>query len=203
MTEFGDIVEGFKAGDPAAWSSLYRHFFPFLVGYLRKHQRLEVQDAEDLASSVLLIVAIQLKAGQLRSPEALAPYIFRLVERHTCLWIRGRYWQREQVPITEDLPIASRAPSPEQTAIRHEQLEAVWRTVKRLTPLNQELFHRVYVLRQSRGQIQRELGLTETQFRLRKSQTKIRLIVWIHRLRAKVRGQMRTLWDLRKELDPK
>jgi DNA-directed RNA polymerase specialized sigma24 family protein len=66
MTEdFGDIVAGVRAGLPDAWSALYRRFYPTLVGYICKHFRAEVPDAEDLASDVLLLVAQQMDAGPL------------------------------------------------------------------------------------------------------------------------------------------
>lgn len=201
MTEdFGDIVAGVRAGSPDAWAALYRRFYPLLVGYICKHYRAEPEDAEDLASEVLLVVVRQIKRGDLREADALYAYIFSVQHRHVAHWMKRQYLGRHHEPIKKELPIVIDAPSAEDQILWQEQADALAQAAQLLSARDQELFRRVYVLEQTREQIRQELGLTENQFRLNKSRIKIKLFARIHRLRPQTDGQQHNLWELREQL---
>jgi RNA polymerase sigma factor (sigma-70 family) len=201
MTEdFGDIVAGVRSGNPDAWSSLYRRFYPLLVGYITKHFRADVYDAEDLASDILLIVAEQLKAGDLRDAGALYGYIFAVLRHQSARWMRDRYIGRHHVELKRELPIMLDARNAEEQLVFDEQVKALAHTTRHLSPFDRELFQRLYVLEQPREQIRAQMGLTETQLRLRKTHIKIRLMARLHGLTTTKDGQMRTLSGMREEM---
>jgi RNA polymerase sigma factor (sigma-70 family) len=201
MTEdFGDIVAGVRAGLPDAWAALYRRFYPTLVGYICKHFRAEVPDAEDLASDVLLLVAQQIKAGDLREAGALYGYIFAVLRNHKNLWMRDRYLGRHFVELKREIPIVLDALSAEEHLIRQEQIQALARMALQLSPRDRELFQRIYVFEETREQIRREMGLTETQLRLYKTRIKIRLMAKLNGLTVTQGGGFRTLGEMRAEL---
>jgi DNA-directed RNA polymerase specialized sigma24 family protein len=114
--------------------------------------------------------------------------------------MRDRYLGRHFVELKREIPIVLDALSAEEHMIRQEQTNALTRLALHLSPRDKELFQRIYVLEQTREQIRREMGLTETQLRLYKTRIKIRLMAKLNGLTVTQGGGFRTLGEMRAEL---
>lgn len=163
------LVERIARGDRDAEEELYSALLRFKF-LLRRRMR---GDAGDDAYHELQIVLVQaIRSGALKDPARLLGYARtvaqRLVYSHIASTIKGR----ANVSV-DDVPfVPCRERSPEGSAIESEQQAIAKRVFDGLSARDREILTRFYVLEQRPEQIQAEMKITATQFRLIKSRAK-------------------------------
>jgi RNA polymerase sigma factor (sigma-70 family) len=175
VTEPGwaELVERIQANDPTGLEQLYEVFSKGVRYFLCR--QLGPQDLDDKVHDVFLIIAQSIQRGDLREPERLMGYVRTVVRRQVAAHIDSAVKDRRNlVAVESGLPIADRGFNPEQLAIRRQQENVAWRILKGIAKRDREVLIRFYLQEQSPEQICREMGLTETQFRLIKSRAKAR-----------------------------
>ena len=161
------VVEGIRAGDPNAMEQLYTIFdrvirFQFL-------RQLGPDCADDLTQDLLVTIVTSIQQGKLREPERLMGFVQVIVHRKIASEIDVRVKARCNQADFEDLTLCDRGPNPEQSVVEHERKELAMRILNTLRKRDREVLARFYLEEQPADQICREMGLTDTQFRLVKS----------------------------------
>ncbi len=167
------LVAGVRAGDPAAVTALYHRFQPgvrFLIA-----RALRPDDVEDQVHNVLLAVIEAIKGGVLREPGRLAAYIRGVARNVIRVEITHAVRDRARFAQAEAVELIDGRLSPEEQASLNERVELAKSVLLRFPPLDREIVTRFYLRGESKEQICGELGLTSTQFRLRKSATKCQI----------------------------
>ena len=169
--KWASLVSGVVAGSAAAFTELYqelrglRYYFQRQVG---------LPDADDLYQETIVDLFMQIRRGDLREPERLAGYARAMAQRKVAGVISGRSRCRARERSIEDRPLRDFSPNPESAAIKHQQEEIAARILNSLPEQHREVLVRFYLDGHSAEQIQSDLNLTETQFRLIKSRAKAR-----------------------------
>ncbi len=170
---FADVVRQVAASDPEGFEQLYRIFAMQSV-HLRR--QFGFQDFEDRMHDVYLIVVESIQSGKVREPAALLSYIqgvARLVlcshantrSRRTRIFYSLCHWESNRCG----------RQTPEDTLRLKERSEIMRGLLQSLSPKEREVLIRFYLHEQAKEEICRDLGLTDTQFRLTKSRAKARL----------------------------
>jgi RNA polymerase sigma factor (sigma-70 family) len=134
-----------------------------------------LQDLDDRVHDIFLMVVQSIQRGELREPERLMGYVRTVVRRQTAGYIQGAvHSRRNHVNIDNGSPLCTREPDPERRAIEAQETEVATRVLKGLPRRDREVLVRFYLEEQLPEQICRDLGITETQFRLIKSRAKSR-----------------------------
>lgn len=166
------LLERVQKGDNHALEEFYRQWFQRLRLYFGN--RLGWDSADDHAQDVFLDAFAQIQRGALANLSCFPGYIYTIAARRVYAIIDQR--KREQ---GLDRELLFKAADPEQepaAAIYHEQrIGILQRALRRLGSKQREILIRFYLYEQSAEQIQREMGLTETQYRLLKSRAKSQL----------------------------
>ncbi len=186
------IVKQIRAGDPAGQSALYEAFAPGLRLFLGHHiQRPE--EVEDRLHDAFVKAVVAIRGGQLREPERLAGFLRTIAWRQITAFIDQAVEQRSLIEdLSGALRISSPGPSPEQLAIDRQWTEQAIEILQSFPALDREILVRFYWEEQSAGQICRELNLTPTQFRLRKTRAKGRFVREASREFSRVQMRKRT-----------
>jgi RNA polymerase sigma-70 factor (ECF subfamily) len=122
-----------------------------------------------------LIVAQAIRRGELREPERLMGFVRTVVRRQIAAQIdETSRKRRQQVDAELGMAVSDLTRSPEQEAIEREHEDLARRVLNGICPRDREILIRFYLEEQCADQICREMGLTETQFRLAKSRAKAR-----------------------------
>jgi len=167
------LVERIRDGDAAAVEELYT-IFSKGVRFLLWRQ-LGQQDLDDRVHDIFLMVVQSIQRGELREPERLMGYVRTVVRRQAAGYIQGAVTaRRKQVGLDGGSPIRDRSMDPERRAIEEQNTEVAMRVLKSLPHRDREVLVRFYLQEQTPEQICRDLGITETQFRLVKSRAKSR-----------------------------
>jgi RNA polymerase sigma factor (sigma-70 family) len=164
------LVDDLVAGQPSAMQELYDGFAPGLRLLFLNRLRAE-DDFEDLIHETLLAVIQPIRQGQLRHPDSLPGYVQTIAKRKSCRWIESRVTARRR-QVDEQTSLTDRRPGPEQMHARQEHVEIAREALTSLKPREREILERFYLQEQAPAQIQAEMGLTPTQFRLTKSRAK-------------------------------
>ena len=167
------LVEGVRAGDPAALEELYALFSKGIRFYLCR--QLGPQDLDDRVHDVFLTIAQAIQSGELREPERLMGYVRTVVRRQVAARIDANvHARRRQTSLEDGIVLRDHSPDPERLAIRSENVEVALRILNSIARRDREVLVRFYLDEQPAEQICREMNLTETQFRLIKSRAKAR-----------------------------
>lgn len=150
-----------QRGDRAGFDALIRcHFgLVYTIALARLGHR---EAAEDLAQEVFL--RAWLNIGELRDPNAFAPWVARQARNLATDWKRRRQFRSkllEVVPMDkqyEELPDVG-APGPADVAAQREHREILRRALQKLPPESRELVMLHYGQDLSRAEIGRRLGL--------------------------------------------
>lgn len=173
QAKWSPLVERIRQGDREAVGELYEQILPGLRFYFVN--RLGRDAASDAAHSVFLRAVEQIAAGDLREPEALPGYMRTMAARYVCAQIEQR--QREQwqslTPLMESR-LSDGRKGPESEYGQQERLTLALKVLRGMSEREREILTRFYLYEQTQEQICREMGLTETQFRLLKSRAKAR-----------------------------
>ena len=167
------LVERIRNGDPSAMEELYTVFSRGVRFFLWR--QLGAQDLDDRVHDVFLMVTQSIQRGELRAPERLMGYIRTVVRRQVAGHIEDTVnARRMRVDIDVGIPVSDRAPNPERKAIQEQNMDLAMRILRSLPERDREVLRRFYLDEQPAEEICRDLGLTETQFRLIKSRAKSR-----------------------------
>jgi len=167
------LVERIRSGDPAAMEELYALFSRGIRFYLCR--QLGPQDLDDRVHDVFLTITQAIQAGELRDPERLMGYVRTVVRRQVAARIDANvHARRRQASLDDGIVLRDHSPDPEHQAIREENVAVALRILHSIARRDREVLIRFYLNEQPAEQICREMGLTETQFRLIKSRAKAR-----------------------------
>lgn len=152
---------------------LYRVFSRGVRFFLCR--QLGPQDLDDKVHDTFLIVAQAIRRGDLREPERLMGYVRTVVRRQVAAQIEENIKNRKhQTDLDTGLAVRDGGSNPEQSAIRQQHHRIALEVLQSISRRDREILTRFYLGEQTQEQICREMGLTETQFRLLKSRAKAR-----------------------------
>ena len=152
-----DATESETEAAATAWTALYTHFHPRIVGFCRR--TLPGADAEELAAEILLKVRFRLAAFDAARP--LAPWLFR-VAANRC-WDEARRRGRSQT-LDEDAGagLESQDPDPLERLLANESRDRVRAALARLPRRQRFALSLRYAADFSYQQIADTLGVTRT-----------------------------------------
>ena len=167
------LVQNIIDGDGAAMEELYRLFYRGVRFYLCR--QLGPQDLDDKIHDTFVIVVQAIRRGELREPERLMGYVRTVVRRQVAAHIDSAIHSRREVLDVEDgVRLADKRNNPEQMAMVDEQSDLMVQVLHTISRRDREILTRFYLQEQSQEEICREMGLSDTQFRLLKSRAKQR-----------------------------
>jgi len=167
------LVQNIIDGDGAAMEELYRLFYRGVRFYLCR--QLGMQDLDDKIHDTFVIVVQAIRRGELREPERLMGYVRTVVRRQVAAHIDSAIHSRREVLDVEDgVRLADKRNNPEQMAMVDEQSDLMVQVLHTISRRDREILTRFYLQEQSQEEICREMGLSDTQFRLLKSRAKQR-----------------------------
>ncbi len=162
-----DIVRRIKEGESAAIADLHRLCSRGLHAYLLRQVGPE---ADDLLHEVLIDVVRGIRGCGIREPERLMGYIYAVARAHVAAHIGATARRRRMGAIDEN--IRDGADDPEHCVIASEQTAIMHTYLQHVSLRERDILTRFYLKHQTPEQIQREMNLTPTQFRLFKSRAK-------------------------------
>ncbi|MBI3693727.1 MAG: sigma-70 family RNA polymerase sigma factor [Acidobacteria bacterium] len=166
------VVPEILSGGTTGQEILYAVFERGVRFYLAHHMRTE--DVEDKVHDTFLAVVNAIRDGQLREPGRMAGFVRTILERQLAGYFTEA--QRRQGLSSEDVSqIQPRERlNPEQEAMRAERRRFARKILRGLPEVDREILMRFYLEGQTAEQICFQLGVSETQFRLRKNRAKQR-----------------------------
>lgn len=171
--DWQDLVDRIQHGQDSGMEDLYRLFSRGIRYYLCR--QLGPQELDDKVHDTFVIVVQAIQRGELREPDRLMGFVRTVVRRQVAAHIdRAVHSRREEVDLDVGVRVADRGRNPEQTAAFRQKVEFMLGVLGNLSDRDREILNRFYLREQSHEQICREMGLTETQFRLLKSRAKAR-----------------------------
>jgi RNA polymerase sigma-70 factor, ECF subfamily len=170
---WAEVVDRIRSGDPSGMEELYQVFSKGIRFFL--YRQLGPRDLDDKLHDVFLIVAQAIQRGDLRDPERLMGYVRTVMRRQVAGHIESAIQERRNhADLDGTLVLADHHPDPERGAIERQNDQVAKRILQSIGKRDREVLIRFYLNEQSPETICREMGLTETQFRLIKSRAKAR-----------------------------
>ena len=167
------LVDRIQRGEDSGMEELYGLFGRGIRYYLCR--QLGGQDLDDKVHDTFVIVVQAIKRGELREPERLMGFVRTVVRRQVAAHIdKVVHSRREEMDLDVGVRVADRGRNPEQTVAFRQKVEFMLSVLASLSDRDREILNRFYLREESQEQICREMGLTETQFRLLKSRAKAR-----------------------------
>jgi RNA polymerase sigma-70 factor, ECF subfamily len=168
-----DLVQRVHDGDPSGMEELYRLFSTGVRFYLCR--QLGPQDLDDKVHDIFLIIAQSIQRGDLREPDRLMGYVRTIVRRQVAAYIdRAVQSRRSHADLGFGMTLSDHHPNPEGRLIEDESNAVALGILNSLHKRDREVLVRFYLREQTPDEICRDMGLTETQFRLIKSRAKAR-----------------------------
>src|SRR5581483_1362116 len=165
---WANLVNGIKAQDERAVEQFYGILSDHVRGALSR--TVGPQAVDDLVHEVLVIIIEAIRAGELRDPSRLMPFMRRIAQRRGVAHIRRTIFLRRKFVMSEFAePAAPVCDSPDSPMQMDERLARMSRALGQLGTRDREILERFYLQEQPREQICDEMNLTDTQFRLFKS----------------------------------
>jgi RNA polymerase sigma-70 factor (ECF subfamily) len=167
------LVARIRHGEQEGMEELYRVFSRGIRYYICR--QLGPQELDDRVHDVFLIVVQAIKRGELREPERLMGFVRTVVRRQVAAHIdQAVHTRKEQVDLEVGARIADLRNDPESDAADRQRADLMKQVLRSLSPKDQEILTRFYLVEQSLVEICEEMSLNETQFRLLKSRAKAR-----------------------------
>jgi RNA polymerase sigma-70 factor, ECF subfamily len=167
------LVDRIRTGDASAMQELYQIFGRGVRLYLCR--QLGMQEVDDKIHDTFLVVVQAIRNGDLREPERLMGFVRtvarRMVAGHIDQLVHRR---RDNVGLESGVVIPDCRITPEQETIQREKVDVMLQVLGEMTGRDRDILTRFYLYEQPQEQICREMKLTPTQFRLRKSRAKTR-----------------------------
>lgn len=173
-----EIVELIQANDQRGVERLYHHCSREITVLL--YHLLDREDVEDRLHDVLMAVVFGIQKGQLREPARLHGYIRTITRRFAIATLKERITRRRRevdnatIDNIASSPQNAREHTAEQDCIRKQGVEIAHEVLRAMSQRYRDILYRFYVLEEDPEEIQREMNLTPTQFRLAKSRAKER-----------------------------
>lgn len=168
------LVAGVVANDEAALSELCRRYGRGLR-WIARQRGLADHDAADIAQDTILDSILQIQSGDIQNPEALTGYL-RVICLRKAINFRlknSRIDSYDANPVmAANVQLRDETGDTERPAILNQRAVIVRKALEQLKPRDRELLTRFYLDEQTQEQIMREMRLTPTQFRLKKSRAK-------------------------------
>ncbi len=165
-----------RLGCPVAIEILYDNVHEIARPYLRwRLGELAGDEFEDCIHEAFLAALEAIQAEAIRDPARLRSFIQTIVRHKATMVIRKASRDRRQLDVQECLHLIDQAPGQERMLMISERGQLLQHFLKQLSPMEREILIRFYLSGHSRERICRDLELTPTQFRLRKSRAKARL----------------------------
>jgi RNA polymerase sigma factor (sigma-70 family) len=175
--EAGNIVASIQRGEDAGTMSLYRIFRGGVRVYLSR--RVSYEDVDDRVHDAFMVVVEAIRAGTLRDPERLLGFV-RTVARRQVGVDHQHYWKRRDRAAVRNEDVRDRGLNPEQLALRRERVRVMEEKLVRMRASDREILVRFYRDEQTEAEICEGMQLTATQFRLKKSRAKAKLVGRVH-----------------------
>jgi len=153
------LVADIQRGDAAAEAALY-HRYSSRVYYLAVAELRCREQAEDARSETFLRVLQSIRAGRLRSAEALPSFV--LSTTHNVV----REFRRDERRVE---PLADRDPEDDWKPADSHVQQAIEKVIRRLKPREREFLRMYYYEELPNEEIARRLGIKEERLRLIKS----------------------------------
>jgi len=170
---FEEIVRQIADDDPDGQQALFQMFGRGLGFYFS--QQFQPQEVQDRVHDTLVAVVVAIRKSQLKEPERLPGFVRTIAQRlaasHVAELVRQRAASADLSAI-HNMPYT--ALDPEQELIRRQQRQLAEKLLNALSPIDRQILWRFYIEGETAQRICRQLGLTETQFRLRKNRAKER-----------------------------
>lgn len=167
------IVEQIQANQQEGLEDLYRIFLKGVRFYLCR--QLGTQELDDRVHDTFIVVVNAIQRGELREPARLPGFIRTVVRRQVFAEIdKAVQTRRDQVDLDTGPYIADQSESPEDTVISEQRAEIMRQVLAELSTRDREILTRFYIHEEPQEFICRDMGLSETQFRLLKSRAKAR-----------------------------
>jgi len=170
-TPWSLLVTGIAADDQSAFAELYSRLRSI---YFTLWRQLGPENAEDRYHDVILAVVDGIRHRDVRDPERIVGYARTIAQRHLYEAIDDRVRHRQKVEPEQAVILRDQRPTPEADALRQERAEIAYRVLHAMSERDREVLVRFYLKEQQPEEIQRDLNLTETQFRLIKTRAKAR-----------------------------
>lgn len=170
------LVELVRKGSRSATQTLYDEVRRYATPYLRwRLGEVATAELEDRLHDAFLAAYEAIRAGAIRNPERLHSFISTIVRHQATMALRGFAKKRQHCDISDYTQLEHEVPGQDQMLMAAERSELLSELLGELKPMDREILIRFYLRGQSREAICKEMGLTSTQFRLRKSRAKGRL----------------------------
>ena len=167
------LVDRIQADDASGMEELYRVFSKGIRYYLCR--QLGPQDLDDKVHDCFVIVVQAILRGDLREPERLMGFVRTIVRRQIAGHIDNAVQtRRQQVDIETGHAVVDHQLNPESSAVNRQQEQLAVSVLKGVSRRDREILTRFYLNEESQESICRDMGLTDTQFRLLKSRAKAR-----------------------------
>jgi RNA polymerase sigma-70 factor (ECF subfamily) len=167
------VVKRIQLGDPTGMEELYDVFATGIRFYLCR--QLGPQDLDDRVHDAFLTITQSIRKGDVREPDRLMGYVRTIVRRQVAAQIETVVEaRRKQVDPSLGPMISDWHPNPESRVIEKQNVAMAKRILLSLPQRDREVLVRFYLHEQTSAEICREMGLTDTQFRLIKSRAKHR-----------------------------
>lgn len=172
-SRWSSLIQKIQCNDAAGLEELYRVFCRGVRFHLWR--RVRPEDLDDTVHDTFLIVAQAIRRGDLREPDRLMGFVWTVVRRQLAAYIeRSANSRRHLADIDGALRLLDPCPNPEWSAITLQRQRLARCVLHEVAARDREILVRFYLNEQRPEQICREMGLTQTQFRLLKSRAKER-----------------------------
>jgi RNA polymerase sigma factor (sigma-70 family) len=166
------LVTDIKAGDPVAMEEFYRLFSRGIRFYLCR--QLGSQELDDKVHDTLLIVVKAIRRGDLREPERLIGFVRNIVRGQVAAHLDEAAQTRPGYIESSGFTLVDARRDPEQRPMSQENEHRMGSMLGSMSRRDREILTRFYLHGQPEEQICKDMNISETQFRLLKSQAKVR-----------------------------
>jgi RNA polymerase sigma-70 factor (ECF subfamily) len=171
-TSWVQLAEDIERGDPSAIAYLYEFCSTKIRWYFQGRVRFE--DIEDRVHEVFLAVFASIQQGNLRDPTRMLEFLWGVARKQVFVQIRQEKRGQTTTETQSNLQVVDVHPLADEVIDSQERRAHAAHALARLDFRDREILIRFYLLEQPREQIQSELRMSPTQFRLAKSRAKDR-----------------------------
>jgi RNA polymerase sigma factor (sigma-70 family) len=174
--QYGELARAVRAQSAGAAERLYQLLGPRLRNLFARELG-PIGLLEDCVHDVFLSVFTAITAGRLHEPERLMGFVAVIARRRLSHYTISKRLGRDNCGIDECPPEQlGTACSLDEDLFSETKHAMLRRAMDCLTGGEKDLLERIYFQEHERASICAELKLTETQFRLRKSRAKLKLV---------------------------
>lgn len=133
----GNLIDRARRLEADAWDQLYRRAFPQVYRYVSA--RIEsAAEAEDVAEEVFVGALQTIASLRARDESGLLAWLFQIA-RHKIADYRRRQYRRPTEPLDPAAEVDDPAPSPEELALRADEVRALRAALDALSPEQREV----------------------------------------------------------------